>query len=347
MNREQFAALLEKYQQGQCTDQEKKLVEYWFALLESDVTDDVADDELAGAEQRMWSAMQETAYLPDLHEPARRGIFHPMYWRWSAIAASLLLVGWFVAGKFVGRNVPLAAYAWEERRNDGTTVMPVMLEDSSTVELAPGSSVRYPGRFEKDKRVVVLKGNAFFSIRRNPEKPFFVHSGEVTTKVLGTSFHVGTAPDGKQTKVEVVSGLVSVYSDRAANASDMLITPNHTATFDRQSGKLSTGISERPRLLNPAVSFRFRNAPLAEVAGRMRDAWGVELETENRQILSCPLTADLSGQPLFVQLDIICAALGAKYKVHGSAIRISGPGCKLRAPQAYQTRKPSLSNMQT
>lgn len=348
MNREQFAALLEKYQQGQCTDQEKKLVEYWFGLLEDENVREVSGDELLDAEQRIWAGMQETAHLPDLHQPTFKRKMLQMYLRWSAIAASLLLIGWFVADRLKSGNAPLATYAWQETRNNGTNVMPVILEDGSTIELAPRSSVRYPGHFEKDKRVVVLKGNAFFSIQRNPKKPFYVHSGEITTKVLGTSFHVGTAPDGKLTKVEVVTGLVSVYSERnAARAADMLITPNHTATFDRSSGKISESISDRPRLLNPAVSFRFRNTPLFEVAGRMRDAWGVDLETENRQILSCPLTADLSGQPLFVQLDIICAALGAQYKVHGSAIRISGPGCKLRAPQAYQTRKPSLSNMQT
>lgn len=348
MNREQFAALLEKYQEGRCTEQEKQLVEHWFALLENENAGEISENDLDGVEERMWAGMQEKAYLPHLHERGGNSPFRSIYLRWVAMAASLLPIGWFLAGKVLDRNVPLTAYAWEEKRNDGNNVMPIILEDSSVVELHPGSSLRYPSRFEGEKREVVLKGNGFFSIRKNPKKPFYVHSGGVTTRVLGTSFHVSTAANGGQTKVEVVTGLVSVYSEHGSEeAVDMLVSPNHTATFDRNSGKFSAGLAEHPRLLNANISFRFYNAPLSQVAQHMRDAWGVDVEPENSQIMNCPLTADLSGQPLYTQLDIICAALGAKYKVRGSTIRITGPGCKIRGTHAFQTRKPSHPHMQT
>lgn len=348
MNREQFAALLEKYQDGRCTEQEKLLVEHWFALLENENADEVSESELDGAEERMWAGMQEKSHLPDLHERSGNSPFRSIYLRWAGMAASLLLIGWFFAGKVLDRHVPLTAYAWEEQRNDGSNVLPVMLEDSSVVELRPGSSLRYPSHFEGGKREVVLKGNGFFSIRKNPKKPFYVHSGGITTRVLGTSFHVSTASDGRQTKVEVVTGLVSVYSEKTGeDAVDMLVSPNHTATFDRNSGKFSAGLADRPRILNADVSFQFHNAPLSLVAQHMRNAWGVDVQAENSRIMNCPLTADLRGQPLFTQLDIICAALGAKYTVHGSTIRISGPGCKIRGAHAFRTRKPIHSNMQT
>lgn len=347
MNREQFAALLEKYQDGRCTEQEKLLVEHWFALLENENAGEVSENDLEGTEERIWAGMQTKALIPDLNERKDNHPFRSIYLRWAAMAASLLLIGWFLAGKIIDRQAPLA-YTWEEKRNDGNNILPVMLEDSSVVELHPGSSLRYPSHFEGGKREVVLKGNGFFSIRRNPEKPFYVHSGGITTRVLGTSFHVSTAPDGGQTKVEVVTGLVSVYSEKTGEeAVDMLVSPNHTATFDRSSGKFSAGLADHPHMLNTGISFRFHNAPLSLVARHMRDAWGVDVNAENSQILNCPLTADLSGQPLFTQLDIICAALGAKYKVHGSTIRISGPGCKTRQTHAFRTHKPIHSNMQT
>lgn len=347
MNREQFAALLEKYQDGRCTDREKELVEHWFALLENENADEISEGEPEGAEERMWAGMQEKAYLPDLHERRGNSPFRSIYLRWAAMAASLLLIGWFFAGNVLDRHLPLTAYAWNEKRNDSENVLPVVLEDSSVVELRPGSALRYPRRFEGGKREVVLRGNGFFSIRKNPKRPFYVHSGGVTTRVLGTSFHVTTATGG-QTTVEVVTGLVSVYSEKTSgNAVDMLLTPNHTATFDRNSGKFTAGLAAQPRLLNADISFRFQNAPFSQVAQHLRDAWGVALEAENSQIMHCPLTADLSGQPLFTQLDIICAALGAKYKVLGATIRISGPGCKVRRTHAFRKRKPKHSDMHT
>ena len=348
MNREQFAALLEKYQDGRCTAQEKLLVEHWFALLENENAGEVTESGLDGADERIWAGLQEKAYLPDLHEKDSGSPFRSIYLRWAAMAASLLLIGWFLAGKAFDRHMPLTAYTWEEKRNDGNNVLPILLEDSSVVELRPGSSLRYPNRFEGGKREVVLKGSGFFSIRKNQKKPFYVHSGGITTRVLGTSFHVSTAPDGAQTKVEVVTGLVSVYSEKTGeDAVDMLVSPNHTATFDRNSGKFSAGLADHPRMLNANISFQFHNTPLSLVAQHMRDAWGVDVNAENSGIVNCPLTADLGGQPLFTQLDIICAALGATYKVRGSTIRISGPGCKTRETQASRTHKPIHSNMQT
>src|SRR5699024_8626240 len=38
--------------------------------------------------------------------------------------------------------------------------------------------------------LVSLTGEAFFDITRNSDKPFVVHSGQLQTKVLGTSFNI-------------------------------------------------------------------------------------------------------------------------------------------------------------
>jgi hypothetical protein len=105
------------------------------------------------------------------------------------------------------------------------------------------------------------------------------------------------------------------------------------------------GLAERPRLVNESVPFQFQNAPLSKVVENMTTAWGVEIQTDNKQILNCPLTADLSGQPLFIQLDIICAALNARYKITGTTIRISGAGCKQVKARPSINTKPIHSDM--
>jgi transmembrane sensor len=43
-------------------------------------------------------------------------------------------------------------------------------------------------QFDKDKRVVILSGEATFDIAKDPARPFLVVANEVTTKVLGTQF---------------------------------------------------------------------------------------------------------------------------------------------------------------
>ena len=40
------------------------------------------------------------------------------------------------------------------------------------------------------KREVVLEGEAFFNVTKNPRQPFIVKTGKISTIVLGTSFNV-------------------------------------------------------------------------------------------------------------------------------------------------------------
>ncbi|WAC14103.1 FecR family protein [Dyadobacter pollutisoli] len=351
MSREKFAALLEKYQEGRCSDQEKELVEYWFALVETNVAPKAAEHDLKGMEDRIWSQMQVEA-LPDFREGKPVVPLRNIFLKWSGVAASLLLVTWFFLGDRFGEMFRAgtngAESAWVEKRNDGTGTMLITLEDSSTVELAPNSVLSFPEHFEPGQRVVALKGKGFFKIQRNAQKPFFVRSGEMVTKVLGTSFYVQNEANGLKTKVEVVTGLVSVYGAdglKGKQANPILLKPNHNATFDRETEAFSVGLAEQPRLVNADIAFQFKNAPLAIVAEQITKAWGIDIETKNPQIMNCPLTADLSGQPLFIQLDIICAALHATYKVDGTRIWISGQGCKQAKSSSFITLKPSQSNM--
>ncbi|MHA4741735.1 FecR family protein [Dyadobacter sp. MSC1_007] len=332
MGRDKFAALLIKYQEGKCTQQEKELVEYWFALTGTEPTPDITNAELDGMHERIWAGMQDKvdaeAFETTRVVPLRRLIL-----RWSSIAAALVLLTWFGFGDRLknifndGNNV--AGSSWVEKRNNGSMPLAITLEDSSTVELSPNSVLSFPEHFESGRRVVVLKGKGFFKIRKNPNKPFYVHSGQTITRVLGTSFYVDSKTP--KTKVEVVTGLVSVVAATQKNAKPaepVMLTPNHQATFDPASGTFASGLVDSPRLLDETISFQFRNEPLSTVAAHITSAWGIEVRAKNRQILYCPLTADLSGQPLFIQLDIICAALNARYRIENGVIVISGEGCQ-------------------
>ncbi len=66
----------------------------------------------------------------------------------------------------------------------------ILLPDSSIVHLNSGATIRYPEKFVGNRRDVELKGEAFFKIKRNVDKPFTVNSGNFKTTVLGTSFSV-------------------------------------------------------------------------------------------------------------------------------------------------------------
>ncbi|WP_405268504.1 FecR family protein [Cellulophaga sp. Ld12] len=90
----------------------------------------------------------------------------------------------------------------------------IVLNDGSLVYLAPNSSLEYPERFYGEQRnVTLLKGNAFFDISKDPKHPFVIQSGELKTKVLGTSFHIRM--EKEECSVAVVTGKVEVRYNKS------------------------------------------------------------------------------------------------------------------------------------
>jgi ferric-dicitrate binding protein FerR (iron transport regulator) len=84
----------------------------------------------------------------------------------------------------------------------------VTLTDSSSVVLAPETKLQYTID-SRGARRVDLVGEAFFTVAPNTRSPFVVHTGAVTTSVMGTSFDIRHYPDDRSTQVVVTTGRVA------------------------------------------------------------------------------------------------------------------------------------------
>ncbi|QDK80990.1 DUF4974 domain-containing protein [Spirosoma sp. KCTC 42546] len=338
MSRKSFGLLLQKYLRGECTPEEKSFVEHWYGLLETETGESNQALDTNELEARLWNQIQRKMETDESTDQGRVIPLRTYRYRWIGIAAALLLVGgWFFADLLPLRSLTSSTQAdWVEQANTSAKPLVVRLEDGSTVQLAAQSSLRYPKHFTATERTVYLTGNAFFSIQKMPTRPFYVHTGEVVTKVLGTSFFIRTEANTRQVRVEVVTGRVAVYTqqeEKQPATNGVVLSPNQAATFFAKEQHFVTGLVDTPKVI-PApetdrkqVSFQFDDAPLATVLAQLEQAYGIDIEVENEQQNNCPLTADLTNQPLYTQLDIICAALKSTYEVQGTTILISGKGC--------------------
>jgi len=83
----------------------------------------------------------------------------------------------------------------------------VALLDGSTIELSPGSSIKYDETNWSEKRKVSLKGQAVFQISKGT--PFIVETEAGTIEVLGTQFDVWSI-DNDYMSVKCFEGRVAV-----------------------------------------------------------------------------------------------------------------------------------------
>lgn len=269
---------------------------------------------------------------------------------WLSIAASLLVVlslGWVGYTFLLKRTVTSTAEhrtavvdgksAFINVTNGKKVPILIRLDDGTSVILNPASQLRYPRVFKNDKREVFLDGVAFFEVTKNAKLPFYVYSDEMVTRVLGTSFLIRASHLDRQFKVIVNTGKVAVSSKYSTSSSksissqkQVLITPNQEVTLYRDSKELVKNKLKKPQPLSLEVanlSFNFHETPISKVVDVFREAYGVNIRYNEKNLANCPLTASLSGMPLYEKLDLICKAIEANYRVIDGEIIIDGNGC--------------------
>lgn len=125
------------------------------------------------------------------------------------------------------------------------------LPDGSEVWLNAGSTLRYNNNFNKKNRKVYLKGEAYFIVKHNADKPFIVDAAEMKIKVLGTEFDVKAYPDENFSEASLIKGLVEVIIKHDGQSQQIYLKPNQkvmvknelsyvSGTKDTNTAKLKT-----------------------------------------------------------------------------------------------------------
>ena len=175
---------------------------------------------------------------------------------WMKIAASLVLVMLFGFGSYQLFFSDQLNSSVKEIAEHNATHQFIKLPDGSTALLNEGSTLKYPDSFSgQASREVSLIGEAFFDIKHNPTKPFVVHTGKLSTTVLGTSFNVKAYADDDDITVTVTRGKVKVSDDKKVLG---VITPDQQITFfknTRQAQQQVVKASEVVALTDKDIYF--------------------------------------------------------------------------------------------
>ncbi len=254
-------------------------------------------------------------------------------------AIIIVSVTWLFRGVFdrpATRNVYLLAHTgFMEQVNESGSPVDITLSDGSVVTLENKSRIKYKENYSKEQlREVYLLGAAFFNVAKDPAKPFIVHTHEVNTEVLGTSFRIQASENDKHVVVSVKTGKVSVYaaSDSSAsnNRNGVILLPNQEVSYERMENSFNKKLVESPVVVSIEAKvddFTFDNTPIRDVFKTLERAYGIEILFNEEVMKNCYLTAPLGSEPLFEKLKIICQTIGGNYEVIDTKIVINGPGC--------------------
>jgi transmembrane sensor len=160
---------------------------------------------------------------PRAHEPqttgAGTGATHldrpPNFWRRGALAASLALAAtaaltWYVSTLGPDYHTPIGGLA------------SVPMTDGSKIMLNTDSAIRLAVT-EKERRVQLERGEAFFDVAKDPDRPFVVSAGNKRVVAVGTKFSVRR--NGNDLRVFVTEGKVRFEDDSLGSASRDSVEP--------------------------------------------------------------------------------------------------------------------------
>lgn len=111
---------------------------------------------------------------------------------------------------------------------------PLELSDGTRVWLNSESELRFPVKFLSDKRQVTLKGEAYFTVKKDSTKPFIVHIENASVEVLGTTFNINTYGDDENIYTTLVNGSVRFVSEK--NKQEVILKPGMQSVMNTRTG---------------------------------------------------------------------------------------------------------------
>lgn len=196
--------------------------------------------------------------------PVRR---RPIVWRMAALAA--VVVFGAIATYVLQRDAGFTEIRTAEART-------VSLPDGSTAELAAGTTV-FVAEDAGIRHARVVAGDALFTIRHDEADPFTVETPNATVTVLGTTF--GVEVGEASTEVVLVDGVVTLAS-RGADEAPVRLAPGQRSQVLALDAPSEPVAADVDAALDWTGSLFLRDEPMARVAERLSDAFGVPVEVD-------------------------------------------------------------------
>lgn len=346
MEKEAAKDLLKRYRLGQCTKREIEIINQWYRSFDGEDIDLSNDLKLSNTKKEMMSNISESILEVGRKDGLKLSSQKPVIKLYSEnfkslrrIAAVFLVFAIALSLFFYNQQIePIAETDESLQEAPVKKELPsiIYLSDGSKVKLKEGSRLEYPVSFSGDTREVTLVGEAFFEVAKNKDKPFIIHSANLTTKVLGTSFNIKAYEGDESTEVAVVTGKVSVsVNKRHLNSDDeieeLVLKPNQKAIYSRREDHLIQAelMEEIQDQSDKKAKLIFNETSLEEIIGVLNIYYDANIKLGNEKMKSCLITAELTDEPIEVSLKIITKAIGAQYEIKDEEIILVGKGCGL------------------
>lgn len=315
MDKQYFLKLLDKYLKGKASEEEQNFLIRYYDLFE-------LEEEV----MKLWPKGKKEL----LREEIRASVWQNIYNyekpiariktinRFTRVAAAAIFIAVCFSAFFYWYNQPIKEQAGQRIAHQVVENQKIYLPDGSTAVVKAGSKLHYPSSFDSaNTRDIYLEGEAFFDIRHNVSKPFIVHSGEISTTVLGTSFNIKAFPADKNITITVIRGKVKVSNRNKVVGT---ITRNQQITYNKQNGHATHAVVPvEPYMDWQKQNLLLDNVTVGEATELLEQRFDVSIVFTSEKVKSKRFTTTLiKDETLEQALKLICEFNDAVYRYDAS-----------------------------
>jgi transmembrane sensor len=265
------------------------------------------DPETDGQWRRLRGTLESRQSISDNRFVVARSVFFKPAFSFAVVGIILIVMGviWL-------RSSSMKIY--ETAKGQHSTIT---LQDSTEVTLNYMSELKVNrSPFEK-ARLVTLKGEALFQVRRNGT-PFIITTDIGTIQVLGTQFNVRVRDD--KMEVAVLSGSVKVSVNKSGMDSSIILTKGQIVVCDKDHYPEVPGLlpfSDYPGWTRG--KFMFYRTNLLSVCQEMELQFDVVVRIKTPELHNVTITGIVNGQSVEAALTTLTQLTGNKYRYEDSS----------------------------
>lgn len=283
-----IAQLIEDYMQNQDCEMQPELQQW---LNESDANKQMFDRIVNGRDWeekfKHYDKLKQSISWAELQDKRKKGSnFRLIWYRAIQVAAVLLvtLVVGGVAGYFLSQNnsdrVTIQVQRYQSLKG---SISVIELPDSTKIWLNSDSELTYCEDLRTNRRLVSLKGEAYFEVTHRDDLPMEVTAGSLVIRDLGTSFNIKAYPESPVVETSLMDGKVDILSSTRKQI--VALQPGEVARFDSESRQMDVSLFS-PHIISAWKDGKFviRDQRLEDIFNELSHWYDVNFVIEKQEL---------------------------------------------------------------
>ena len=220
----------------------------------------------------------------------------------------------------------------------------IVLSDGTLVYLNGDSKIELGKDFDQKDRKIKLTGEAYFDVKHNAKKPFYVRTKDFKITVLGTAFNVKSYNNENESAATLVRGSIKLEDNNGLNKNTVILKAGQKITYHFVKDQLNLKPSLRdsednlPKIevnnltvVNKVVvesawthnNIVFLNNDFEEIKERLERWFNITIEFEDKEVAAYVYTANFKNEDILTVLHTLQDVKHFNFKQKGELITIT------------------------